>query len=445
MKDRAGLFAGCADTLTAMCVYYVVAGILIMSGRGWGLHLFWLLLCAAGCTWIFAALLKKPRATPFLTAVTGGLFLGCMAVFLLGSKTPPKFGYVFVLAVGGGMAVGLPLYYGLNRPTVQKHLTHLDVLIMALLGLLLCRQALGIDSGTVALMVVVLFMDAAAAVGLRMSDSGSGESADAFRATMIALAAAVAVALAIGLFTLIFSRSGAVTDTVLHGIGSFFAVVGGGIEKFFLRLATLVAHEDSFEAIPLEGEIPSVAGLEGAVSGSEHSGNATAVGAVIVALVLAAAVAVAVVLRKKRFSREADAASPPSVSVVRRSGGTMKTLWEMLLKKLRFRWRAFVLRDTPAGLMIYLERQGKRRHTPRQTGETMSRYIRRMDRSGGLDELAAALDREYYSGREAALPAGKCRELRRYIRASKLQKAAGLAEDSAGKTHVARHDTDKNM
>ena len=414
MKDRAGFFAGCADVLTEMCAYYVVAGIAIMSKRGWGVHLFWLLLCAAACMWVFGALLKKPRSVPFLALVTGGLFLACMAVFLLASSTPPHFGYVFVLAVGGGMAVGLPLHYSLSRPTIQKHLTRLDILLIALVGLLLCRKALGIDSGTVALMTAVLFMDAASAVGLRMSDA-AGESGDALKAVMIALGGAAALALVIGLFTAVFSRSAGAVGGILHGIGSVFAAIGGSLERFFRWIASLVGREDSFEAIPLEGEIPSVAALEQDMGG-EISVNASGIGIAAVAVAVAATAVAVFLLRKKTLSRKSAVSAASSDMNVRRTGGTFAELWQAILEKLRFLYAAFMLRDTPAGLMVRLERQGKRIRCPRKSGETMAHYIRRMDAPGALGELADALDRQYYAGEKGKiLSARKCRDMRRYI------------------------------
>lgn len=415
MSDRVGFFAGLADTLTAMCVYYLAGGILIL-GDGWGVHLFWLLLCAAACSLVFAVLLKKPRSTPVLTAVTAGLFLAVMAVLLLASETPLRFGYVLVLAVGGGMAAGVSLHACLHRPPVMRHLTHLDVLILVLLAVLLVREALAIDGATVALMTAVLLIDAAGAVGLRMSDgdSGSLEGRSAFRASMVALASAAGVALLIGLLTLLFSRSGALTDGVLRGIGGFFASLGGVLERFFRRLAALLHREERFEAIELE-ELPSTAGLEGTSGGTELSLNITALGIALAVLAIAAAAAVTLLLRKKRFSRGTKTVPAASDTGIRRtsvSGG----LWRRLRADLAFRWRAFVRRDTPAGLLVRLERMGKRAHAPRQTGETMRAFIARMDASGGLDELSDALDREYYGGGKRTLSARRCRELRRYMR-----------------------------
>lgn len=415
MTDRAGFFAGCADILTEMCVYYAVAGILIMSGRGWGLHLFWLLLCAAACAGVFAFILKTPRSVPFLAGVTGGLFLAVMGIFWLASRTPMTFGYGFVLAVGAGMAVGLPLNYALHRPLIHKHLARLDVLIIVLAALMLIRQALGIDGGTVVLMVLVLFMDAAAAVGLRMSDGGAEDGKTAFKASMVALASAAGLALLIGLLTALFSKSGAATGTLLQGIGAFFSLIGRGFERFFRWLSSLVTVHD--ETAPLELEdMPSLAAIESQPVSDGMDMNAGAVGAVMAVILIAAAAAVLIIFRKKRISAGSGVAVSASEHAVRRTGGTARAIWQRILDDLRFRWTAFVHRDTPGGLLVTLENRGKRAQKPRQTGESMRQFICRMDKNGGLDALADALDREYYAGEKKTLSPQQCRELRRYIR-----------------------------
>lgn len=415
MRDRAGFFAGLADVFTQMCAYYVVAGILVMSSRGWGLHLFWLLLCAAACALAFAYILRKPRGVPYLTGVTGGLFAAVMGVFWLASATPMRFGYGFVLAIGAGMAVGLPLKYALKRPLIHDHLAWLDGLILALTGLLLMREALDIDSGTVVLMTCVLLMDAAAAVGLRMSDGETDDGANAFRASMVALGAAAALALVIGLFAALFSRSGGVTGSVLHGIGSFFAAVGRGIERFFRWLSSLVAVEEELAPLELE-EMPSLAGVDTQTVGGGTEVNTGALGAAAVIVLLAAAVAVVFLFRKKRVSGGTNESASPSNDTVRRTGGGAQAIWRRGLERLRFLWTVFLRRNTPGGVLVILERRGKRAHKPRELGESMRHFVCRMDPGGGLDELADALDREYYGGEKNTLAPGRCRALRRYIR-----------------------------
>lgn len=414
MKDRAGFFAGCADALTDMCVYYAAAGILILSG-GWGVHLFWLLLCAAACAVMFALLLKEPRTVPFLTAVTAAAFIAVMGVFWLVSTTPMRFGYGFVLAVGAGMAVGLPLYYALRRPLVHKHLARLDVLIIVLAVLLLIREALGIDDGTVALVTAVLFMDAAAAVGLRMSDGETADGGNAFRASMVALAAAAGLALLIALLTVLFSKSGGVTGGVLRGVGSFFTAIGRGIGRFFAWLSSLVTVDTSSELLELE-EMPSLAGVETGIAMETAESNAGALGAVAAGIVAAAVVAVTVIFRKRRLSRGSPAAISAADRAVRRTGGTASAVWARIGQRLRFAWTAFVHCDTPAGVFVTLERKGRHIKKPRYTGESMREYINRLDTAGGLTELADALDRAYYGDGAKAMSPQRCRELRRYIR-----------------------------
>lgn len=415
MRDRAGFFAGCADALTEMCAYYVVAGILIMSRRGWGLHLFWILLCTAVCSVIFTLVLRKPRGVPLLTVVTGILFAAVLAVFILASKTPMKFGYVFVLAVGAGMAVGIPLNYAINRPLMHKHLMRLDVLILALTGLMLCWKALGIDISTVALMVVVLFMDAAAAVGLRMTEGGTGDSENAFKATLVALGGAVGLAAVIGGLVAVFSRSGEVTGVVLRGIGAFFRMIGKAFERFFAWLASLVRVKKDYGELPLE-EMGSMPEIEMTATQSELSFDPAVLGILLCVLVLAAVVFLLVYLRKKTVVRGTKSVSASSNVVVRRKSGTPNTWWKRLKAALRFRWIAFVHRNTPGGVLIYAEQRAKKHRVPRQTGESMRQFLRRMDAVGGLDSLADALEQEYYGGLVRTMSARSCREMRTYIR-----------------------------
>lgn len=415
MRDRAGFFAGCADALTEMCAYYVVAGILIMSRRGWGLHLFWILLCTAACSVIFTLILRKPRSVPVLTVVTGILFAAVLAVFILASKTPMKFGYVFVLAVGAGMAAGIPLNYAINRPLMHKHLMRLDVLILALAGLMLCREALGIDVGTVALVVAVLFMDAAAAVGLRMTEGGTGDTRNAFKAVLVALGGAVGLAALIGALAALFSRSGTVTATVFRSIGAFFRSIGKGIEAVFRWLSGLISVRRDYGQLTLEevGTIPAVEQME---ARPELNFDPTVLGILLCVLLAAAVVFLLIYLRKKTVVRGTKSVAAPSNTVTRRKGGAFETWWERLKAAIRFRWTAFVHRDTPGGVLVYAERRARKRRVPRQKGESMRQFLQRVDKSGGLEPLANALEQEYYGGLGRTMSARTCREMRSHIR-----------------------------
>ncbi|MCD7845010.1 MAG: hypothetical protein LUG57_03995 [Oscillospiraceae bacterium] len=414
MRDTAGFLAACADVLTEMCIFYMAAAIFLCPST-WGVGLGWLLLCALVCAVVFAAVLKKPRSTPVLTVLTLVLGFGSFGLYMLASATPLAFGYGFVMAVGAGMTVGMPLYYAMHRPKIHTHLSHLDVLVMALFVLLLCREALDISPAAIAFVVAVAFLDAATAVGLRMTGEDGSGGEYAARACLVALGAAVGVFLVVGLFTLLFSRSAGLTGSVLAGVGAFFAAIGGSVERFFQWLATLFQREQTYEAIEIENEIPSVAQIEQSAETMQLSVNTTVVGIVLVVALLVIAIAVALVLRKRKFSLGTKTAAAASHTVVRRGGSPMRKLWQNLTEALRFRWTAWRQRNTPGGLLIRLERLGRRKHRPRQEGETMRHFIRRMDPTGGLDALADALDQEFYGGQGRTMTARRCRELGRYM------------------------------
>ncbi len=414
MRDTAGFLASCADVLTELCVFYMIAAIFLCPST-WGVAMGWMLLCALACAVVFAVVLKTPRTTPVLVALTVGLGCADLGIFMLVSSTPLAFGYCLMMAVGAGMAVGMPLYYALHRPKVHIHLSHLDVLVIFLFVLLLCRQALNISAAAVTFTVVIAFLDAGTAVGLRMTGQDGAGGEDAVRACMVALGAAVGVFVLVGLMAMLFSRSADVTGSVLAGIGAFFSVIGGGVERFFAAVAALFAREQHYESLTIEGEIPSVQSLEQSGGTVQLAVNTTAVGIILVVAVLAIAVTVALVLRGRRISMASVAAPVAHHTTRKRLDSPIKRLWHTLICAIRFRWTAFRQRNTPGGLLIRLERLGRRRKKPRQQGETMRQYITRMDAGGGLGELADALDMEFYGGMSDTLSPRRCRELRRYM------------------------------
>ena len=313
------------------------------------------------------------------------------------------------------MAAGIPLNYAINRPLMHKHLMRLDGLILALTGLLLCREVLDIDVGTVALVVAVLFMDAAAAVGLRMTEGGTGDTQNAFKAVLVALGGAVGLAALIGALVALFSRSGTVTGMVLRSIGAFFRSVGQAIESVFRWLASFVKVEDDYGQLHLE-EMGSIPEIDQTAIQSELSFDPAILGILLCVLLVAAVAALLVYLRKKTVVRGTKSVAAPSNTVIRRKGGAFATWWERLKAAIRFRCTAFIYRNTPGGVLVYAERRARKHRVPRQKGESMRQFLLRMDKSGGLAPLANALEQEYYGGLGRTMSARACREMRTYIR-----------------------------
>ncbi len=414
MSDRAGFFAGLTEILTVMCAYYTVARFMLL-GEIWSVPLRWVLLCSACAAVFFALLLHRPRSVPLLTGVTGALALVTLAVFLLASSTPAGFGYVLVMCVGAGIGVGVSLYTCLHRPQILRHLMHLEAQFLVLLVLLLIREASRVDAETLALSIAVLLLDAAAAVGLRMSDGAPEDGGRALLASLIALGAAAGITGLIALLATVFSRSGALTDRFLRAVGTALAKLGALIERFFSWIVELFYREEVYDAAEqLEGTVISASGEAEEVM-VKLPVNTTVLGLILALLVIAAAVRVAFVLRKKRVSR-ALGTTTAGGTTMRRTRNRAPSLRRRLLARLDFLRTAFMNRNTPGGLLLCLERAGRRAKTPRDTGESMRAFVRRMDPGGGLDELADALDSEYYGCSGHGLSEDRCRELRRIIR-----------------------------
>ncbi len=412
MKDRTGFFAGCADALTEMCAYYMAAAF-VLSER-WGVHLGWILLCTLVCSVLQTLFLQKERRIPAVAALGAVLFGASLTVFILASETPMSVGLVVVLVIGAAMAMGCTMHYALQRPTVFKHLLHLDTMLMALVLVVLCREALEIAYSTIGFIFAVLLLDGAAAIGLRMTE-GAADTENALKASMVALGGGVVMTAVIGLLAAVFSHSGAVTGAVLHWIGKTLKAIGMAIQRFVEWLVSHIHVEEELETAVM-AEIPFMSEREQIDIWKELSVNPVIPAVIAAVLVVAAAVTAVYQLRKKSIARGTNLRVSSSYKTVRRHKRERSMLWARFVSRLRFRWTAFLRRNTPGGVLVYLERRAKRCRQPRKTGESIRSFLRRLDPAGGLDSLADALDREYYGGREMNMSVRDCRQTRRYIR-----------------------------
>lgn len=414
MKDGNGFFAGLSCALSSLCVYWLIAAVMILGRNGWDIGLFWFLAAGALSAGFFELFLQKARPVPLLAVITGLLGAAFLAFFIVWTQVKLSFLHLFVMAVGAGMAVGMPLYGCLKRPGVHQQLTYLDVTILAFIVLLLCGEYLGIGTETNLLFVLVLLMDAAAAVGLRMRDGGDGRSAR--KATLVALGCAGLLALAVLALVSLFSRSGGLTGSILSALAAAFGAVGQTLTRFFAWLTGLFYRPETSETLILDPSAVDLGPIEG--TAQRELVIPPAVTAILLALVVLAVLA-AVIL----FFRKVKTAGGTAVTVagaaparVSRVSGALKEKWRAFLKKLRFGWQALCRRNSAAGVLVWLERQGKKARKGRRPEETMRQFIDRMAPDGRLSPLADALDMEYYGGKEKRLSPARCRELRRLYR-----------------------------
>ena len=417
MSDRASLLAGLGDILTEMCCFYVVAGRLIMNAESWGLSPAALFLPVIIALLLFALLLKKPRPVPVLTSLTVALIIATVTGWCLVSATPVRFGYVFLMLVGAGIAVGRALNVALYRVDMRKHLVHLDVLLIVLFALLLIRSSsvMDIPTETVTLALLILPLQIASAVALRMTEGGNADLRGAGKAALLSLAALAVVGLLVLGLDALFSGSGEVTGALLRGLGSFFKKIGKALEEFFRRLAELLATDEEYETIIIE-EMGSVAELEKEALQDRRSYNLTPLYIALTALFAGGLAFVTVLLRKSKLRGASVGGETAAGAEHRADAGFLAELWRRWLAAARFRRECFRHRFTAEGVFLYLERRGKRRKKPRQEGETMRRYVERLDAKGCLTALVTALDERCYSPRPTELSRRDCVKLRRAVR-----------------------------
>lgn len=410
MKDKTGFFAALSDSLCCVCVYWVIASTMIMADRGWTMGLFWPLCWAALCTAAFARVLTKPRGFNAMFLLAAGAAALALALFIAVSVVRMTALHVFTLAVGAGMASGLPMYYLVKRPTVHSHLTCLDVLLLAFAWLLLTQAGRGVQSGAAFFVAAVLVLAVGAAVGLRM---GSDSGAEGSRAMMVALGAAALMALCVMGLIALFSRSGELTGSVVRTVGDFFRWIGGGVGWLMERFASLFKPQE-LDAMVLEGTMPDTV-IEAQTDASAALDGSVWPVIVLAALIVGFVAVVMTILRKTKLTLGTEATG--GEAAVR--GGSIRSAarerWRAWLRALRFRLTALLRRDTPPGVLVSVERMAARRKQGRERGETMRQFLRRMAPDGTLDELADDLDRHWYGSRKYTLTQAQCRALRQKI------------------------------
>lgn len=410
MKDLLRLLVPASDSLCCVCVYWIVASTMVLADRGGVPGLFWFVLWTILSALVFARVLEKPRGFNAMFACGVGAAALGLGLLIAVDGTPVTGLRVFTLAVGAGMASGLPIYYLVKRPTVHSHLTCLDVLLLAFAWMLLAQAGQGVQALSALLVAAVLVLAVGAAVGLRM---GSDSGAEGAKAMLVALAAAAVLALCVLALIAVFSRSGALTGSIVNAIGDGLGAVGRAIGTLAERFAALFDPLDTQTVVsPVESAVTATYTPAAAETGSGEVSIWLKL--ILAAAVLAAIAAALRILRHTSLTLDAEmsaGAQGVQTASVRASGRDRR-------RALRFRLAAYLHRDTPPGVLVYAERRAARRKQGRQSGETARQFLRRVMPVGTSDALADDLDRRWYGGRQYTLTAAECRSLRQKIKES---------------------------
>ena len=366
-------------------------------------------------------LLRRGTQIPALVLWNGGFYAAALVVLI-------RTALVLEGPLGWILAIGLPavssgraFYHAWSPPALSAQLLRVDGALACGACLLLLREGTGAKD---LLWVIppLVALNVVCAVALRVCpEEGKGTVlwGAPLRGALFSggLAAALAV-LVLGLTRWLGGGSRAAVSAFFQGIKYLWLTFWGTVDRFFGWLAGLFPQEGSVELPPPETAPSSVPVPE--LSGEAMAPMLPLFAALLAIAAAAVLVVLAVRLRRVRLRVQAQSVPWASGPVIRlRKAGLLRRRWAAFWAELRFCLMARRYANTPAGLLVWLERWGRRHKEPRRPGETIRAYLRRLDGSGGLDALAGALEAQFYGPCDGGLTGQQCRRLRRSFRRNK--------------------------
>lgn len=415
MRSKAGYIALTGECLTMGAVLWTVQATLLQKDADPSVPgLAVVLALTLFNMFVFLLILRKEISVTVLAACSAVVLALNITAHLLIYQGSHGFGYVMSVILVAGVTVFVPLYYCMNEMPLFRHLVHIDVMVFTLLWLFLVLPVVKISTVSIVCAAVVVLIDIGGAVVMRMSEGGMSEGIG--RAFALAVGSAGVAAVVIFLLVKIFSRSQGITGAVLGGIRAFFVKIWELLQGFFEWLAQFarpVESDVSMEAMPqvsIESDdaIMTQAGFDPTIL-------AIAFGAAAVIIVLILVIR----FRKSRISFQMKKVGSSAIvrkKTKRKSVGRCKRFADWLM----FRKNAFVFRNTPKGVLVWLERRSARKKQPRKAGESIRAFTERISPDGTLTALADALDAQLYGGRPYRLTPQECRDIKkRFIRNTK--------------------------
>lgn len=420
----------------------------------------------AGCVYcgVFPLVLEIPYLTFFMNqpqppqlavlpfCLTAALVYLCNALLLHRGPTPPVLAvcnlplWALVLGVtlvwsrfyslGQGVfagvltliSCGVSVYTAFSPPTVPRLLTRCDVTALGMVWMCLLEAGDTIPPNHLLYYLAALLLVLAALLVMR-AFGGSRDVVYGSRLWGGVMWAGLMAVIGGILYLLIRFLSGAsraAVSAVITGTGAVLSAIASALNRFFTWLVGLLPQEELEGASPELAPISGVGGEEELVQTALDPRILAALG--IGAALIAAGVLIAVLFRLRgRRIRLAEPGQCTAPAGSARRTGTLARRWRALWFRLRFRAAFLVRRNSPTGLLVWLEGWGVRHGMPRGRGETHRAYLARLSALPALEDspelppllarLADVLDGWYFGGRrEGTLPAGAAAALRRWFK-----------------------------
>ena len=412
MKTKADILALLGESLAGPAIFWVAMVTLLMRDAAHPVpELTFTLFIAAANLAVFLLILRKEIQIPKLAAASVILFAGNLTAHLFLYRENIFLGYILCVIVLSAVSVYVPLYYCMKEQQLTRHLIFIDLMIMALVWLFLFFSASEMETASVIGMIAVLLINVGGAVSLRMSEGGMQEGIG--RAFAVAVGASAVTAGIVALLVRVFSRSQGVTGAVLAGITAFFRGIWKAIERFGEWLSQFI-HPPETEAVP--DMMPAGTGGTEETVYQEIPVDPTGILIVIGIAIVIAAVIIVFRLRKKRAALRMKTVGSGAVVRHRRRKKKAEPLWKKWVRALTFQKNAWFYRNTPKGLLVWLEKRAVKRKKTRGRGESIREFLTRMAPDGALAVLADDLDRELYRKAPYTLTPSDCRKIRKTIK-----------------------------
>ncbi len=408
MKTKAQLFALTGETLSVVVTFRILAFVFFKRNEMVLPSVLWVIPFAIVSLAVFIILLRKERSLPVTAIVSAVLFAAHIAGFTLLYTGQVTFGYVVYVIIQSGLSVFFTLYHCLREQTVTTHLMVMDIYMMALAWMFLTSEAMGLDTVSVICTAVVLVIDVSGAIGLRMSDGATDEGTG--KAFALAFVSAGIVAVAVALLISLFSRSAGVTDAIVSGIKAALAAIWRAIDSFMEWLASLIAPPEAGE-VELEAMPAGIQGQDEIITANEI--DPTIIFIVIGIAAAITAVIIVIKLRRNKTKISFMAGTLPGIVRSRKKKGAAARKFAGLLDELRYRRSVFLNRNTPPGVLAWLEKKAGKRKADRQDGESIREFTLRMAPAGELEPLANDMEQCLYCTGTYQLTASECRKLKK--------------------------------
>lgn len=421
MSQRPSLPAGLAGLLANVTALHTLFSIFAFRQTGRSDPAGLLIWCAVlSLTYGGLALfLRRPRTQrSVLLLALAGLALQGAAVWLWGVRYPSLLAWLVLLAMWGFSY--FRCYEQLIRPVPAEQLmVSFETTSLVLLAAALCTAAgvLPLDAALTPAAGTLLAL--AALAGQRASNSRpGGQAAGSLRGRLLLLLLLAALGGGTALCVLLFTGTAAQALTALTGW--LRALASGALallDRFFRWLFSLFPAPEA-GSLDLSEPISTVGGPAG-----EAVQSSDAVLYVLAGLILLAGGGVILWALRRGGGRTRSPAPVRRGRVVARRTprDALALLWARLAGRVRFQLTYLARRNTPAGVLVWLERRLRRRRRGRRPGETCRAFL---DRAAAelpgcapeLEELARCLDQLYFGGGAPAFSPARASALRRALR-----------------------------